>query len=263
MDSRDALAYMLMAAGTLGASYLIGSELRRRTAIERRALRSAPPVSMIPAGAHPNVIVIAPSWGSITMEEAESFAQAIARATGPVDIVLHTIGGSVLAVDYIANTIRKSPHPATAHVPYFALSGGTMIALACDSIAMNRDAILGPVDPQVAGVAAVDLIDLVGRKPIEHIDDQWMLLAIQSQKVLEETRSTVEALVSSRAAVERLISGQTSHGRAITFDEARELGLPIKDGVPSALTAALDVQIACARARQHAFPTFHLASRSR
>ena len=40
-------------------------------------------------------------------------------------------------------------------VPHYAMSGGTLIAMAAQEIIMDRNAVLGPVDPQIGGVAAV------------------------------------------------------------------------------------------------------------
>jgi Serine dehydrogenase proteinase len=37
----------------------------------------------------------------------------------------------------------------TAFVPHYAMSGGTLIALAADEMVMSDGAVLGPVDPQL------------------------------------------------------------------------------------------------------------------
>src|SRR5256712_10340640 len=67
----------------------------------------------------------------------------------PLDIVLHTPGGLVLASLQIARAIHKHRGKVTAVVPHYAMSGGTLIALAADEIVMSEYAGLGPVDPQI------------------------------------------------------------------------------------------------------------------
>src|ERR1700704_3953812 len=67
----------------------------------------------------------------------------------PLDIVLHTPGGLVLAATQIARAIRDRKSKVTVFVPHYAMSGGTLIALAADQIVMSRHAVLGPVDTQL------------------------------------------------------------------------------------------------------------------
>jgi ClpP class serine protease len=53
----------------------------------------------------------------------------------------------------ITNTTTSPPeaHPAkvTVYVPVYAMSGGTLIALAADEIVMGEFSVLGPIDPQI------------------------------------------------------------------------------------------------------------------
>jgi membrane-bound ClpP family serine protease len=46
-----------------------------------------------------------------------------------------------------------------ALVPQLALSAGTMIACACDSILMGKQSSLGPIDPQLNGIPAHGIIE--------------------------------------------------------------------------------------------------------
>ncbi len=54
----------------------------------------------------------------------------------PLDLVLQTPGGLVLASLQIAQAIRDHRGKVTVFVPHYAMSGGTLIALAADEIAM-------------------------------------------------------------------------------------------------------------------------------
>ena len=49
----------------------------------------------------------------------------------------------------------------TAVVPHYAMSGGTLIALAADEIVLDAHAALGPVDPQLGQYPAASLVEVV------------------------------------------------------------------------------------------------------
>ena len=200
-------------------------------------LLRSPPTLPTPT---PGVVVLAPEWGIIRTEHVLPLQRALEASPESIGIVIHTLGGTILAVDHIAHMLSSYKGRVTVYVPYMALSGGTMIAIAADEIVMEPSAILGPVDPQLNGWPAVGILELLSRKPPESIDDEWMLLATESQKALAETRQSVRALVSSEPAVERLTSGSTTHARPITYAEASSLALPVRLGVPRELVASVD-----------------------
>jgi len=53
-------------------------------------------------------------------------------------------GGLVLAAEQIAPALRRHSGTVTVFVPRYAMSGGTLIALAADEIVMDPNAVLGP-----------------------------------------------------------------------------------------------------------------------
>ena len=92
----------------------------------------------------------------IDVNDSEEVLRAI-RLTDeevPLDIILHTPGGLVLAAMQIARAVRDRKSKVTVFVPHYAMSGGTLIALAADEIVMSPHAALGPVDPQLEKFAA-------------------------------------------------------------------------------------------------------------
>jgi ClpP class serine protease len=91
----------------------------------------------------------------IDIEDSELVLQAIrlTPAKTPIDLILHTPGGLVLAAGQIAHALAGHPGKVTVFVPHYAMSGGTLIALAADEVVLDENAVLGPVDPQLgAGV---------------------------------------------------------------------------------------------------------------
>ena len=87
----------------------------------------------------------------IDIEDSEEVLRAIPLTPDdmPIDMVLHTPGGLVLATEQIALALLRHPAKITVFVPHYAMSGGTMIALAADELVMDTNAVLGPVDPQI------------------------------------------------------------------------------------------------------------------
>jgi ClpP class serine protease len=87
----------------------------------------------------------------IDINDAEEVLRAI-RLTArdvPIDLILHTPGGLVLAAIQIARALREHPAKVTAFVPHYAMSGGTLLRLAANEIVMSPHAVPGPVDPQL------------------------------------------------------------------------------------------------------------------
>jgi ATP-dependent protease ClpP protease subunit len=72
-----------------------------------------------------------------------------------LDLILHTPGGDMAATESLIDYLRQMfADDIRAIVPQIAMSGGTMIALACKQIIMGKHSNLGPIDPQFSGIAA-------------------------------------------------------------------------------------------------------------
>ncbi len=157
----------------------------------------------------------------------------------PLDIILHTPGGLVLASYQIAHAISLHRGRVTVFVPHYAMSGGTLIALAADEIVMSEHAVLGPVDPQIGELPAASLVKLTEKKPIAEIDDRTWVMADIGKKAIEQLRKQVYSLLKGKYPddlAERLSvmlsEGRWTHDYPITADEARSLGLNINTDMP-------------------------------
>lgn len=177
----------------------------------------------------------------IDLEDAQSIISAI-KATPrdmPIDLVLHTPGGLVIAAMQIARAVEAHPAKVTVFVPIYAMSGGTLIALAADEIVMGEFSMLGPIDPQIMGISAASIIAARDAKPVEHVSDVAMVLADVSDKAIRQvTRGAVEIMTprmerkKAEALAHKLASGTWTHDYALTPEEAGELGLAITVGMP-------------------------------
>jgi ClpP class serine protease len=185
----------------------------------------------------------------ISIEDSEQVLRAI-RLTPPdqpIDLILHTPGGLVLATEQIARALIRHQAKVTVFVPHYAMSGGTMLALAADEIVMDANAVLGPVDPQLGNMAAASVLKVVEQKPIDKIDDQTLLMADLSRKAIAQVQRFVRTLLKDdvpkqkidpeniEKIIEFLTTGQVTHDYPITVEEATALGLPITVGLPPAI----------------------------
>jgi len=183
-----------------------------------------------------------PIRGFIRQDDAEHVLAAIRATppTKPLDIILHTPGGLVLHALQIARAIKAHPARKTVFVPHLAMSGGTLIALAADEIVMSDHAVLGPIDPQIGGAPAASWVKVAREKPIAAVQDETLLLADMSQKVLDQMRKQACELMQgnythdgSCAVSDLLASGKWTHDYPITVPEAKELGLHISTDMPA------------------------------
>ena len=158
----------------------------------------------------------------------------------PLDLVLHTPGGLVLAATQIARAIRERKGKVTVFVPHYAMSGGTLIALAADEIVMSPHAVLGPVDPQLGQYPAASLLRAVSRKPVAEVDDQTLILADVAEKAMVQLRESARELLTRSQPSEKaneladlLSTGTWTHDFPITVDVARRLGLKVSSDMPA------------------------------
>jgi ClpP class serine protease len=174
----------------------------------------------------------------IDIDDAEGVLAAI-RETPPgraIEIILHTPGGLVLAASQIARALADHGGKVTAVIPHYAMSGGTLIALAADEIALDPHAVLGPVDPQLGQYPAAAYVAVAAR-PGDR-DDETLLRAEIGRKAIVQVESFVRGLLERRLPAERaadvariLATGTWTHDHPLQVDTLQALGLPVSVGV--------------------------------
>ncbi|MFQ5886126.1 MAG: ATP-dependent Clp protease proteolytic subunit [Anaerolineae bacterium] len=179
----------------------------------------------------------------IDIEDSEQVLRAIRLTPDdmPIDIVLHTPGGLVLAAEQIAHALVKHKAKVTVFVPHYAMSGGTFVALAADEIVMEENAVLGPVDPQLGKYPAASILTVSEVKDINEMDDETLILADIARKAQKQVRSCLVdiltandmPLVKAEEVADTLSCGQWTHDYPLIFEEAKELGLPVSSDLPN------------------------------
>ena len=177
----------------------------------------------------------------IDLEDAQTIIAAIKDTPSdmPIDLVIHTPGGLVLAAMQIARAVEAHQAKVTVYVPVYAMSGGTLIALAADEIVLGEFSVLGPIDPQIAGLPAASIVKARDSKPIDDVFDLTLVLADVAEKALAQVKQGAVELLTPRmersaaeALAAKLAGGHWTHDHALTATQAIELGLPVKVGVP-------------------------------
>ncbi|MCR4324427.1 MAG: hypothetical protein NUV69_01945 [Candidatus Curtissbacteria bacterium] len=181
----------------------------------------------------------------IGIEDAEQILSAIHLTPNnmPVDIIMHTPGGLVLASEQIAFALKRHKGKVTVFIPHYAMSGGTFIALAADNIVMSQNAVLGAIDPQLGdpqtgAFPAVSILKAL-KTANPNRDDKTLIYGDIAQKaqnqIYEATQNLLLKHFSKNKAVkiaQILTSGRRTHDYPIFVEELKVIGLPVSDKIP-------------------------------
>ncbi|MHA6287250.1 SDH family Clp fold serine proteinase [Maricaulis sp. CAU 1757] len=201
----------------------------------------------------------------IAFDEAFEAVAAIRQANPRtnIKIVLHTLGGYARPAHMIAQALkrhvarRKSGGGAgkegqvIAYVPYVAMSGGTMIALAADRVVMDETASLGPIDTIYGGFPTETYRDLLAKKGAEATQDVLLMLAHEAEKYDRYAGKVAREIVNpahkkgeqDHALADHLASGTRSHSEAISPAEAKALGMRVSTKLPESIAGLVDARI--------------------
>jgi hypothetical protein len=207
----------------------------------------------------------APEAVSITEEDLQGFMEVVHGLKNPcLDLILHSPGGSLVAAEAIVKYLRKKFEHIRVIVPQAAMSAGTMIACAGNAIMMGKHSFLGPIDPQfvlhtplgprmVPAQAILDQFELA-KEECKHSENLGPWLPILSQygpRLLIECKNAIRL---SRELVKEWLAeymfprdkrpshkasfvarsladhkSHMSHGRHLSRDDCKRLGLTIQD----------------------------------
>ncbi len=186
-----------------------------------------------------------PVYQFIDVEDAEEVLRGIREAKDkPIDLIIHTPGGQLHASMQIARALKNHSARTRVFVPHYSMSGGTIIALAATEIIMDKDASLGPVDPQVGDILrgvfpAPSWLHVARKKGLE-ADDTTLMMSDISEKALKFTRDMLNELLEGKfddkekqeQVVEKLTGGEMIHSEMISAADAQALGLPVSTQLP-------------------------------
>lgn len=198
---------------------------------------------------------------SITDRDMNAFMAVMQKldADKGLDLVLHTPGGSLTAVEAIVSYIRgKFGTDVRAIVPQIAMSAGTMLSCSCKEIVMGEHSTLGPIDPLIGGISCQAVLDefnlavqrakndpasipvwaaFVQKYPPGFLIECLNALNLSSEVVKEwlQTGMFYKNRKNKKIIADRIVSElnnhqkQKTHGRHITKSLCKKIGLKIVD----------------------------------
>ena len=181
-------------------------------------------------------IIGVPFTRFINIEDSEEILRAIRLTDNKkkIDIILHTPGGLVLAAEQIARAIKKHPNKVRVIIPHYAMSGGTLIAMAADEIIMDENAVLGPVDPQIGEYPAVSILKTASFKERADLDDETLILADIADKAIHQLKRFIYRLLKDKMneteinkIIDNLAEGKYTHDYLLAVEIMEELNISI------------------------------------
>jgi len=191
-----------------------------------------------------------PLYKYITIEDSEEILRAIRMTPEdmPIDLILHTPGGLVLASEQIATALKEHKAKTTVIIPHYAMSGGSLIALAADEIIIDKNAVMGPVDPQVGQYPAASIINAINTKYTDELDDETLILGDISRKAIFQVKEFVYEILKDKMGEEKakylsetLSTGKWTHDYPLTIRKLRELGIEVNTDLPEIVYALFDL----------------------
>ncbi|HDN82857.1 MAG TPA: hypothetical protein ENG50_00665 [Candidatus Altiarchaeales archaeon] len=190
----------------------------------------------------------------IDIEDSEAILRAIRMTPKDkaIDLIIHTPGGLVLAATQIAMALKKHPGEVRVIVPHYAMSGGTLIALAADKIVMDENAVLGPVDPQLGimmkSYPAVSVLKAIEAKGKENVDDETLIMGDIAKKAITQLNRFIVYLLKDKVGekkaeeiARKLTEGRWTHDYPLTFHDLKEIGLNVDINVPNEIYMLMDL----------------------
>jgi ClpP class serine protease len=192
----------------------------------------------------------------IAYEEASYLCEKIRRSkNSPLLLILHTLGGYSFPSEMIAYAIKKHPGKKESYVPYVAMSGGTVIALATDKIHMGADAFLGPIDTQYRGYPAVAFDQLKKDKHPDAIGDEVLLTSYLVEQHKTTAKDRAMKVLNDRHKVKgeeehvvlELMEKGRHHAEPISFAEAEKIKINVDKTMPPEVYALVDARLGMLR----------------
>ncbi|MCX6142261.1 MAG: hypothetical protein NTZ35_03485 [Ignavibacteriales bacterium] len=205
---------------------------------------------------------VGPEDISINEEDVQGLMEVIFEMkTRDLDLVLHSPGGSPEATEAVVTYLRSKFDDIRVIIPHAAMSAATMLACAANRIVMGKYSFLGPIDPQfilqtplgLQAVPAQAILDQFKRAQEECKDPKvlssWLpilsqygpALLVQCDNAIELSRQLVRAWLqkymlagksggSADKIADELARHESykSHGRHISLEDAKQLGLVIE-----------------------------------
>ena len=186
----------------------------------------------------------------IDINDSEDILRAIRLTPDdmPIDMIVHTPGGLALSTEQIAMAMKRHDAKVTIFVPHYAMSGGTLLCLAAHEVVMDENAVLGPIDPQLGEYPAGSILRMIKEKDPKDIEDKTLILADVARMATGQMKEFAKKIMIPRIEPETaeriastLVEGHWTHDYPITCEEAKDMGLPVRVGLPEEIYELMDL----------------------
>jgi len=166
------------------------------------------------------------------------FRKAFSYMEGDVDIVFHSPGGSVFYSMRIATLIKNYKRgKVRAVIPSFAMSGASLLSLACDEIVIDENACLGVIDPQLSllwkGYSSKAWNHIIEKKGKDASDDAYAM-SLTGQMVTKTIRDFIRDLLVNKVPADKiegfldlLVQGNVEHSFQLGYAVLKDYGLKV------------------------------------
>jgi ClpP class serine protease len=177
----------------------------------------------------------------LDIQDSEAVLRAIRLTPDdmPIDLIIHTPAGLNLYSEQIARALHRHKAKITVYVPHYALSGGTLLALAADELFMCSDAILGALDPIVGQFPAASIISVAQRKTVEQMSDGTYILVDQARKSVNQMQLLLKRVLSRHFDEQRVqelaktfTEGRWTQDYPISVEELKRMGFAVSSEMP-------------------------------
>ena len=167
-----------------------------------------------------------------------------------LDLFLHTPGGNFAATESIVRYLRSMfGTDIRAIIPQQAMSGGTIMALSCNSIILGKSSSMGPIDPQLNGMAINGILEELIQIKKEVVDNPNMAplwqpilqkyppgFIVECKNIIEWSKNITTEFLQTNMFLNRTVeeingvvehltekSIVKTHGRQIALEEAKDI----------------------------------------
>lgn len=199
----------------------------------------------------------------ISLDDAEAIIDIFTKIDSDktLDIILNTTGGSLTAAEMICNALINHKGQTNVFIPDYAFSAGSIIALACDKIYLEKNAVMSQVDPQMGyGMSASSILEFTDSyQNITHesftegtinnsdkhswLRDFVLFARCGADKAMRRVKELVTDICKRKGysdeELEKLIGemvvGKYNHDKPFVFSDLQSFikGLHDEDGIPS------------------------------
>jgi len=153
-------------------------------------------------------------------------------------LIIHTDGGDCTSVDVLSRLLSECKCKIYTYIPKYAYSAGSMLAICGDKIYMNWYSLMGPIDTQID----YDEDETFSAKYVKEFrkkswaKDKEYLYGLEAEAIHNDDEFIISRILRKNnkkdRIIKRLLNTKYSHGISFTYQDIKEMGLPVINDVP-------------------------------